>query len=86
MIIQYLNHSEAADHGEEEGGSLTIKPPPLMALKPHKDRSSHKHKRDKHRDRNYVGQISNISGNIKDRGRPEREFGHLLFEFLKILL
>ncbi|XP_059172768.1 cyclin-dependent kinase 11B-like isoform X2 [Physella acuta] len=39
--------SEAIDHGEEEGGSLTIKPPQLQAQK-HRDKS-HKHKRDKHR-------------------------------------
>ncbi|XP_055864188.1 cyclin-dependent kinase 11B-like isoform X1 [Biomphalaria glabrata] len=37
--------SEAVDHGEEEGGSLTIKPPQLQAMK-HKDKG-HKHKRDK---------------------------------------
>ncbi|XP_035825776.1 cyclin-dependent kinase 11B [Aplysia californica] len=42
---------EAGDHGEEEGGSLTIKPPQAHPMR-QKERS-HKHKKEKHRSRDH---------------------------------
>ena len=56
-----------------------------MALKPHKDRSSHKHKRDKHRERNYPMQTSGVGGGggpSKDRGRVDSKSG---VQFLTLL-
>ncbi|CAL1532606.1 unnamed protein product [Lymnaea stagnalis] len=57
---------EAVDHGEEESGSLTIKPPQLQALK-HRDKS-HKHKRDKHR--------PHENSASRDRARADKQDGY----------
>lgn len=53
---------EAVDHGEEEGGSLTIKPPQAQMTRGKE--KSHKHKKEKHRSRDH-----NLP---KDRSRPEK--------------
>ncbi|CAG5126539.1 unnamed protein product, partial [Candidula unifasciata] len=60
---------EAVDHGEEEGGSLTIKPPQMQALK-HKDK--HKHKKDKHRSHEHSAsrervQVDKLAGHRERR-------------------
>merc|ERR1712150_37694 len=44
---------EAGDHGEEEGGSLTIKPPQAQLPRGHGKERSHKHKKDKHKTRDH---------------------------------
>lgn len=69
--------SEAIDHGEEEGGSLTIKPPQLQAQK-HRDKS-HKHKRDKHR--------VHENSSSKDRARLDSKSSlYLVTEQLMVLI
>uniref|UniRef100_A0A0B7B2D9 cyclin-dependent kinase n=1 Tax=Arion vulgaris TaxID=1028688 RepID=A0A0B7B2D9_9EUPU len=66
---------EAGDHGEEEGGSLTIKPPQMQALK-HKDRS-HKHKKDKHRSHEHSssrGRLGKADGHREREKDPTQNF------------
>jgi len=68
---------EAGDHGEEEGGSLTIKPPQALPGRT-KERSSHKHKKEKHRSRDQSSDHSKErpkSGSYhRDRGwKPNKD-------------
>ena len=63
--------SEADHHGEEEGGSLTIKPP--QAQMSRNKEKSHKHKKEKHSRRDH--------SLPKDRSRAESKNSYFKLVF-----